>query len=73
MQMQAMVFEWWLRPVSMHERVSERSAAVCMMLESNQPLARLSRLGAVIGLPKHPSGPNPTSSGSSGWRDGARQ
>jgi hypothetical protein len=28
--MPAMWFEWWLRPVRMHERVGEQSAVVCM-------------------------------------------
>jgi BASS family bile acid:Na+ symporter len=30
--MQLMAFEWWLRPVRMHERVGEQSAVVCMLL-----------------------------------------
>ena len=30
--MQAMALEWWLRPVSMHEREGEQSAVVCMLL-----------------------------------------
>ena len=30
--MQAIAFEWWLRPVRMHERVGEQSAVVCMLV-----------------------------------------
>ena len=30
--MHAMAFEWWLRPVSMHERDGEQSAVVCMLV-----------------------------------------
>jgi hypothetical protein len=30
--MQAIAFEWWLRPVMMHERVGEQSAVVCMLV-----------------------------------------
>jgi len=29
--MQAIPFEWWLRPVSMQERDGEHSAVVCML------------------------------------------
>ena len=25
-------FEWWLRPVKIHERVGEQSAVVCMLV-----------------------------------------
>ena len=32
--MQAMAFEWWLRPVMMQEREGEQSAVVCMLLNS---------------------------------------
>ena len=30
--MQDMWFEWWLRPVRMHDRDGEQSAVVCMLL-----------------------------------------
>ena len=28
----AMAFEWWFRPVMMHDRLGEHSAVVCMLL-----------------------------------------
>ena len=60
--MQAMALEWWLRPVIMHERDGEQSAVVCMLLKRNPSAASASKLGVLIGLPKHPRCPNPVSS-----------
>ena len=60
--MHDIAFEWWLRPVRMHERVGEQSAVVCMFMNRSPPLASASRLGVAIGLPKQPSWPKPVSS-----------
>jgi hypothetical protein len=49
--MQASPLEWWLRPVSMHERDGEHSAVVCMLLKRSPSAARSSMLGVAIGLP----------------------
>ena len=49
--MHDMAFEWWLRPVSTHERDGEHSAVVCMFVYSRPPLARRSRFGVRMGLP----------------------
>src|SRR6185436_3231672 len=60
--MQAIAFEWWLRPVSMHDRLGEQSAVVCMLLKRRPPAASLSRFGVRMGEPKQLRCPNPVSS-----------
>src|SRR5882724_6425360 len=60
--MQAMALEWWLRPVSMHERDGEQSAVVCMLVYSRPFCASLLMFGVLIGEPKQPSWPKPVSS-----------
>src|SRR6185369_8874234 len=60
--MQAIAFEWWLRPVSMHDRLGEQRAVVCMLLKRRPFAASLSRLGVRIGEPKQPRCPKPVSS-----------
>src|SRR4029079_6792226 len=60
--MQAIAFEWWLRPVSMHDRLGEQRAVVCMLLKRRPFAASLSRLGVRIGDPKQPRCPKPVSS-----------
>jgi hypothetical protein len=47
----AIPFEWWLRPVTTHERDGEHNAVVCMLLYSNPPAANASKFGVAIGLP----------------------
>jgi hypothetical protein len=47
----AVAFAWWLRPVMMYDRDGEHSAVVCMLVYSNPPAASASRWGVAIGLP----------------------
>ena len=49
--MHAMPLEWWLRPLSMHERDGEHSAVVCMFVYRKPFSASRSRLGVLIGEP----------------------
>ncbi len=60
--MQAIALEWWLRPVTMHERLGEHNAVVCMLLYRRPLAAIASKFGVAIGLPKQPRLPNPVSS-----------
>ena len=55
--MQDIAFEWWLRPVSMQERLGEQSAVVFMLVKRSPFAARRSRLGVRIGEPKQPRCP----------------
>ena len=49
--MQAMPLLWWLRPVTMQERLGEQSAVVCMLLKRRPSAASASKFGVSIGLP----------------------
>ena len=49
--MHDIAFEWWLRPVNMHDRLGEHSAVVCMLVKRSPPAARRSRFGVRIGEP----------------------
>ena len=48
--MAAMPLAWWLRPVTMHDRLGEHRAVVCMLLYRSPFAANASRLGVSIGL-----------------------
>ena len=47
----AIALEWWLRPVTTHDRDGEHSAVVCMLLYRRPLLASASMFGVAIGLP----------------------
>ena len=49
--MHAMPLLWWLRPVTMHDRLGEHSAVVCMLVNRSPPAASASKFGVSIGLP----------------------
>ena len=49
--MAAMPLAWWLRPVTMQERLGEQSAVVLMLVKRRPPAARESKVGVAIGLP----------------------
>jgi hypothetical protein len=49
--MHAIPFEWWLRPVTMHDRLGEHSAVVCMLLYRRPFAAMASRFSVSMGLP----------------------
>ena len=49
--MHAIPFAWWLRPVTMQDRLGEHSAVVCMLLYRSPFAASPSKLGVSIGLP----------------------
>ncbi len=47
----AMPLLWWLRPVTMQDRLGEHSAVVCMLLYRSPFSASASKFGVAIGLP----------------------
>jgi len=47
----AMPLARWFRPATMHERLGEHNAVVCMLLFRRPSAAIASKFGVAIGLP----------------------
>ncbi len=49
--MHAMPLAWWLRPVTMHERLGEHNAVVCMLVKRTPVGGEPIEVRRLIGLP----------------------